>query len=290
MPEVKRQVEGVIPDRIWLPLYIMKKGGPIHTKIKLQKLTFLMQVFAKIDTYNFETHHYGPYSQTLNIDTLCYPSLIAHEVNTSSKTHQSYYTFQITDQGEQRLNKYLETLDQKMLSRVDQGLKKYSGMSHCQLLEQVYSSFAIIKEDSAAKWRKVHSEMMEVKLPLQNCYENHNNRQSVFLLSTIEIVEMAMNAIEPIQDTTQRGVVMNLCHEIIHHCKEIAGAIIPPVNSDYLKPYFVDISEIESYLREYCDTRKILKDPLSTELEETMTEDEAERVAIALQSLSPITE
>lgn len=274
-----------IPHRIWVPLYILHLSSPLYTKIKLQKLTFLTQYSAKIDDYDFVTYHYGPYSQMLNRDTMGYPSLITHKVGMSSRTNQQYYTFSITDEGEQLLKELLESVDGRALKSIQYNLKHYSEMSSCKLLEEVYSTFAIIKGDSHSKWQEVRSELVEVRPPLLSCFEKHGNRQSVFALSVLEIVEMTLNAVKNISDTTQRGVVMNLSREIIHKCKEITKQIIPPSDSETLRRHFVEIGEIEGYLREYCDTRKILVDPLKQPLEETMTEDEAERVAEALKHI-----
>jgi uncharacterized protein YwgA len=274
-----------IPERLWIPLLILENVGTVYTKTKFQKLTFLVQYLSHLDFYDFKRHFYGPYSDSLELDTTCYTQLIECNIHDSLTSFNQYYTFRITDKGLAALGDLKKRISPYEIERVEANLKKYANKSRCDLLDEVYSQFALKHGESNKLVSDVKSELLVVKPPLIQCSATHMNRQSTFVLSALEIVELILESLSGVKDTVQRGVVANLAREIIQKVSEIAKDIIPPNDSHKLRPRFVEIAELQSYLIHYCDSRNIFKDPFTQPLEKTFTEDEAKRLAQALSDI-----
>lgn len=274
-----------IPERLWLPLYMLDISGPIVTKTKFQKLAFLVQYFSKIDIYDFRKHYYGPYSDDFALDTVTYPTLIEHTINDSMYSDRQYHTYEITTQGKEQLAIFKKKISPDVLEHVKENFTRYAEKNHCELLEESYSRFALKPQDSLAFKKEVIDNFMQIKPNLTRCYETYQNRQSTFLLSTLEVVEYILKAIDTTSDTVKKGIVLNLSKEIIQKCNELINDIAPPAKSELLRPRFIEISELESFLREYCHTRNIVEDQLEAPLEDIIAEDEAQRLSQTLRQV-----
>lgn len=276
-----------IPERLWLPLYMMEISGTIYTKIKLQKLTFLAEYYSKSMPYDFRKHHYGPFSDTLDLDTSCFSNLIKHNVVDSMYNHnRQYHTYALTEEGKKQLTILKSKINTQLLDDVKNIVEKYGEKNSCDLLDEVYEKFALRPEDSTDLEGKVINEFQKVIPPITSCYSTLKNGHATFLLSTLEIVDIILKSLKGITDTVQKGVILNLSREIIQKCCDLSKDIIMPnVNSISLRPKFIELIEIESFLREYCDTRGITKDPLKMTLEESITEEEADRLSQALKEV-----
>ena len=272
-------VEINLPDRLWLPLLILNEAGALYSKTKFQKLAFLSQFLSKIDVYDFKKDNYGPYSKTFDLDTMCYSNLIKHTVNPSfANPGRHYYTFEITDEGKNQLMLLQKKIDPRYIESVKSNILIYKDKELCELLEEVYSKFAIKEQDSNKFLSEVNYELERVQAPITHCFLTYHNRQSTFVLSVLEIMKKMLDALANVTDTVQRGVVLNISNELINHCKDLSDDIVPPTNSDFLRSHFLEIAELESFLREYCDARNIVKDPFNQPIENIFTEDEAIRL------------
>ena len=268
-----------LPHRLWLPLLILKTTGELTAKTKFQKIAFLTQYESKIDDYDFRKHHYGPYSDILALDTSCYPSLIEETMHPSFHSNGHYYKYALTEKGDIQLSELIKNVDSDTVKAVIENINKFKDMTTCQLLEEVYSKFALNQEDSVKLAQEVSVELEKVMPPIMNCYSNYHNRQATFVLAILETTSKIFATANKIEDTVQRGVIFNVSKEIIHRCKEVGKEIAPPSNTDFLRPIFLDIHEQIQFLTEYCDTRKIMQNPYLQPLEEIMSEDEALRLA-----------
>lgn len=274
------------PKRLWLPLLILKNTGKLTSKTKFQKIAFLSQYESKIDHYDFKKHHYGPYSDSFALDTSCYSDLITETIHPSHYSGGYYYTYSLTEKGLKQLSEFEKQMDPELIKKVTEKINKFKEFTTCQLLEDVYSKFALKQNDSMTLEDEVNQDLLQVKSPIANCYENFHTRQPTFVLAILDTIEKIFSKVEKQQDTVQRGVIFNISKEIIHKCKEIGKDISPPTNSNFLRPTFLELHEQIQFLIEYCDTRKILNDPYSQPLEEVITEDDAERLAKELSEVT----
>ncbi len=273
------------PKRLWLPLLILKNIGKLTSKTKFQKIAFLSQYESKIDDYDFKKHHYGPYSDSFALDTSCYNDLITETVHPSYHSGGYYYTYTLTDEGIKQLSEFEKQMDPQLVKKVTENINKFKDFTTCQLLEDVYLKFALKTNDSMTLEDKVANDLLRVKSPIANCYENFHTRQPTFVLAILDTIEKIFAHVEKDQDTVQRGVIFNISQEIIHRCKEIGKELSPPANSDFLRPTFLELYEQVQFLVEYCDTRKIMKDPNLQPLEDIIPEDDAERLAKELSEV-----
>jgi hypothetical protein len=157
-------------------------------------------------------------------------------------------------------------------------LTRYSKLSTNQLLDLVYTNFALRKEDSVALEMKIRKDFSETQIAMNQLFQVHKNRQSVFLAGTVESIGRIISSLGT-DDTVRRGVVFRLAEEIVHKCSAAATDITDNgVNSDALRPSFTEIAELEAYLIDYCESHRITKVNLRPSLKDLMTEEEAKRL------------
>ncbi|WP_148699370.1 hypothetical protein [Candidatus Nitrososphaera evergladensis] len=277
-----------IPERLWLPLLILDKSdGVIHGKTKFQKLTFLTQVLAHIDEYDFRKYHYGPFSDLLELDLSAYSGLVTIVENESMMNYgQHYFSFYLTSNGKKEIEKMKKELLPRTLEKVENIIESRLARTRCELLDEVYSKFGIDPKDSLKLAAEVKKELENILPPLIECSRTYNNRQSAFVLSTLEIIGNILKALESVSDTAKRGVALYLSRELIHKIADTSKDVRPPANSELLRPRFLEIAELESYLLGYCDKRKIYNNPFERTLDEAFTEEEAKRLAQSLSNLN----
>lgn len=275
---------GDVPQRLWLPLLILETTGPLYSKTKFQKLAFLAQYEAKIDEYDFIKHHYGPYSDGLDLDTVCYPSLIIQNISFSYNVQSGhYYSYYITKEGQSILSELRQELEPQLVQQVADKVRELNSRPLCELLEEVYTKFALGKDDSKNLELEVKDELMKILPPIHNSYLKFGNRQATFVAAILEIIDQVVLKAGDVEDTVQKGVMLNLSKEIIQKCKELAKEITPPADSGLLRPRFLEIGDLFRFLMQYCENRNIMENPLSKPLEDIMTEDEAIRLSKALE-------
>ena len=275
-----------VDERLWLPLLILETTGDLHSKTKFQKITFLVQYESKLDEYDFIKHHYGPYSDGLDLDTACYPSLITQTFSPSSYTPsgRNYYSYHITEQGKNVLLKLQEKIRPDIIQTIVNKVKEINEKPLCELLEEVYEKFALKKDDSKQLELQVKAELMKVMPPINHSYMKFGNRQTTFVLGILETVDKILSKSRT-EDTVQKGVIFNLSQEIIQRCKDLAKDIAPPADSDFLRPKFLEIHDLYRYLAQYCENRNIVEDPMLQSLDDILTEDEALRLSKALETI-----
>jgi len=274
-----------IPARMWLPLYILEKGGPIHAKIRFQKLVFLIQYAAHRDVYDFHKHHYGPYSAELNLDTTHHQSLISWQVNQSYyNPSKRYYSFEITAEGSKELKHLTKNVDDETILKIDSAFGRYQKIRTGDLLDEVYKGFALKDEDSVRLENKTKTELKGTLLVMTSLFASHRSRQSLFLAATLESVDRILSSLNT-ADTVRRGVVFRLADEIMHKCLAAAEDITAAPNPENLRPRFIEMAELEAYLTDYCDSRKISSLPLHPSLEDLISGEEAKRLQFALKQL-----
>ncbi len=274
-----------VPERLWLPLLILETTGDLHSKTKFQKIAFLAQYESKLDEYDFIKHHYGPYSDGLDLDTACYPSLITQTISPSYyASSRHYYSYYITEQGKNILSELKQKIKPDTIQTMVNKIKELNEKPLCELLEEVYEKFALKKDDSKQLELQVKEELMKVIPPINHIYMKFGNRQTTFVLGILEMIDKILSKSQT-EDTVQKGVIFNLSKEIIQRCKDLAKDVIPPTDSDSLRPQFLEIHDLYNYLIQYCENRNIVQDPMSQPLDEILNEDEALRLSKALEAI-----
>lgn len=274
------------PKRLWLPLLILRRSGGVYSKTYFQKLVFMIQYEGMLDYYNFHRDRYGPYSDELSLETASYPDLIDYHLNqTFFEPQHEYYSYQITNNGVRVLRNLAKRIPAEERKRIDPIVDKYIRVSKDGLIEQVYERFAVKEENSEKFLKDTSKELTEVIPTFVQWYNLYKNRQSMFLLSNLQVVEQVVSKLDGVYDSVHRGVVLNLVEEVLHKSMAAAEFMTPLPNSDSLRPIFVEIGDLMGYLMQYCGKRGIYKSPFSLSLEELMTEEEAKRLAQTLSDL-----
>jgi len=276
MPAPKRN------GRLWLPLLIIGKGPTFVGKTRLQKLAYLIQCDAKLDLYDFRRHYFGPFSRDLDNDIVCHADLVEVNVHPSiMNPDRAYYEYSLTDEG-QRIREQMERgLDRKRVDLVKGALDNYFSMSYDQLLEQAYATFASIDE----RLKNLESDTGALQSNVEHVFNSYCNRQSLFLLTVLNYMQNAIERSKALKDDVQKAVIARLAAELLEACKEAVPEIAPPVDSDRLRPTFMNIADIWGSLIEYCEKRGVVKNPFKVPLEEVLSRDDAVRLRDALQSI-----
>ena len=271
------------PDRLWVPLLILETAGRLDSKTKFQKIAFLAQQECQIDEYNFAKHHYGPYSDGLDLDTACYPSLILQNIFPTLNTPNPHYSYHITDQGQKLLASMKDRMNSDTVTTMKNKINELNEKPLPELLEEVYDKFA--REFNSIKLEsQVRDELSKVLPPIKNSYKKFGNRQTTFVLSVLEMIRQILSEAK-VKDRIQKDVIFHLSKEIIQKCQDLAKDVIPPANSDSLRPQFLEINDLFRHLVQYCEIRNIAQDPMKKPLDEILNEDEAQRLSQTILEL-----
>lgn len=120
---------------------------------------------------------------------------------------------------------------------------------------------------------QVKDELLNAIIPIKNSYMKFGNRQSTFVLAILEMIYQILSEAR-IENKPQKDVVFNLSREIIQKCKELTNNIIPPVNSDLIRPKFLEITKLFDSLVQYCEVKSIAQNPMKKSLDEMLSEEQ----------------
>jgi len=110
--------------------------GKVHGRKKIQKMIYLLKVAGTPMPFQYEYHHYGPYSSGLQaeLDDLAQRGFL------SESMHDDTYVYEMTDEG----RKFKEKLDRfGMTVEVDRELVRSMARHSSQFLEMV-STYAFL--------------------------------------------------------------------------------------------------------------------------------------------------
>jgi hypothetical protein len=290
-PEAERK-ETQIPERASLLLFVLNKTNCIPTELKLQKLVFQIQNEAKaLQSYDFIEHYYGPYSQEISLDTstLANAGLITKDI-LIGRNHP-YYMFWITEAGRDYFNKsILPDISPKFMKRMTDTLDKYSACSPNQLAEIVYQEWGIKNQ------QKLTYDILELKKDFQAVSAFWESKYFPdcpiipFFLASIEYAQEALGKLEGIKDTVKKGTLIGACRELHGMLSNIAEVFskenICPLEAEkgLCKNADPSISEVFSFIEDFCERHKILQRLSNREISELVTEDEYKRLLEAFQT------
>jgi len=276
-----------VPPRIWLPLLIISEEQPFVGKTRLQKLAFLVQFEARLDLYDFKKHHYGPYSYELDLDVSTYPELIYVQTRQSLYSfpeERNYYVFFLTPEGGRIKDELESSLPSDKVSLARQSLRKFIKVSLDELFDHVYRNF-IREESIERRYEELRINLSQLERFTSSIFKRYGNRQALFVLVLVDYLKQVLMKTEEVNDQVRRGVIINLIGELCETLTQVVNDIAPPVDTRSLRVKFTDIAETWSYLIEYCDKRKLLKDPFRSEVGEELTEEEVKRIARAFSEI-----
>ncbi len=248
---------------------------------------FLLQHELKLDEYDFIKHHYGPYSDGLDLDTVCYPLLITQKLSQNAYLpDRHYYSYHITDNGQDTLQKMSRNIKPDLIESVASKAEDLNSQSPEKLLDLAYAQFALKQHHDSQRLKlEVKEELARVIHPIKHSYAKTAGSQVTFVLGILEMLSRIFAEMQT-KDAVQNRVVFNLSKEIIQKCKDLArNAVLPSNNPDYLHPGFVEIQDLYNYLVQYCKRRNIAHDPMERSLDEILEEDEALRLSKALEAI-----
>lgn len=272
-----------VPRRLWLPMLILERSGGIYSKTHFQKLVFIVQYEGLLDLYNFHRDKYGPYSHELAMETASHPDLIDYHLNqTFFEPQHEYYSYRITRNGSKKLRALSKHASEEEREKTSEIIDKYLQKGKDGLIEQVYERFAIKEANSEEFLLKASKELKALMPTFVQWSNTYKNRQSMFLVSNLQIVEQVVASLDGVYDSVHRGVCLNLAEEVLHKSLAAADCLTPVPNSDSLRPIFLEIEDILDYLLTYCEKREIYRNPLKLKLGEVLSEDDAKRLAQAL--------
>ena len=247
---------------------------------------FLLQHNLKLDEYDFLKHHYGPYSDGLDLDAACYPLLTTQKLSQHvySPDKHYYYSYHITEKGQDILQKTSQHITPEQIESVDNKAKELNSQPLEELLELVYTQFTLVQHDSQKLESEVKKELTHVMHPLKHSYTNSTGRQVTFVLGILEMLNKIFSEMQT-DYTLQNRVVFSLSRKIIQKCKDLANAVLPSNNLDYFHPGFVEIQDLYDHLIQYCGKRNIAHDPMKRSLDEMLDEADALRLSKALYEI-----
>ena len=263
--QVFKRLRSELPERSWIPLFILNESESIATKLKLQKLVFLIQNKAKIrNGYDYKKYYYGPYSSELDLDTCTLDNnkLIRMELK-SGRTYP-YWNFHILTQGREMATFLLENINKTLIDRVMNCLNEFIVMDHNEITEYVYTKFWLT--DKKLLHRNITDSLRTLKSVIA-CYEGAYFPACPFISDALAFSEYCNHAItkaKNLSDDVEKSVVVNSCNELIFRLLEIGKLCAEE------KTCFVEaerkicrtpdpsLFEIFSFIENYCIKKDIL--------------------------------
>jgi len=281
----------VLPERVWIPLFVLNESGKIATKLKLQKLVFLVQTEAKIaDGYDYKRYYYGPYSPELDVDACTLDGNKLIETSLNFGVRYPYWTFNIRDEGRQLVSKLLEKQDKRVVDRIRKNLPEYLAMNHNQIVEFVYTKFGL--KDRKQLLHNLGDSLRSLS-SVTACYESLYFPECPFITDALAFSEYCTSALEKaksVGDDVVKSVILNSCNELIVKLMEI-GQICSAERICFVKAenrtcQYPDasVSELFSFIEDYCVKKSVL--PRLDEFSfSKMSEEEFERLKQAVSEI-----
>lgn len=270
-------------ERLGLPLFLIGHGNKGFVgKTRLQKIIYLIQNEAKLDIYDFRKHYYGPFSRELDNDLLSSQDLV--EVISHPKIlapHENYFEFKLTPEGMRVMEEMKKSLSEPLRVRIESLINRYSALPLGKLLEEAYATFDAVDD----RLRGLERSTDRLRDNVREIFNTHCNRQSLFILTVLDYVKDVLEKAKDVRDEVQKAVILRLAAELVETCEEAFPEIAPPVDSEKLRPVFMNIADVWLALIEYCDKRRIVKNPFEARFDEILSEDEAVRLQTAMQAI-----
>jgi len=280
-----------LPKRTWLPLFVLNSTNRIVTKLKYQKIIFLIQNDAKIwNHYNFKKHYYGPYSKELDVDTKTLSNQGLLQIKKIYGAKYPYWNFEITNKGSDILNSLLNNVSPHIKERVSNALKKYIDMNHNEITELVYSRFQLRNK------KELNRGMVESYDTLKSVisyYKGIYIPECPILTYILGFSEYCLEAIKRMEskDDVMKSVIINSSNElacrfldIANYCDE-KSLCIEKADKVICGSSEPDLFEIFTFIEDYCSTNEVLPKIEDMDFSEFITMEEVKRLEMAFQTV-----
>lgn len=262
---VLRKLQRELPERIWIPLFILNESENITTKLKFQKLVFLIQNKAKIRKgYDYRKYYYGPYSSELDLDTCTLDSKKLIRMEKISGRKYPYWNFWIQDHGREVANVLIDNLSKTLVNRVKECVHEFIPMNHNEITEYVYSKFWLTDEKKLNEHIK---DSLQTLKGVTACYEGVYFPECPFIVDALAFSEYCNHAItkaKDLADDVQKSIVVNSCNELIFKLLEIGKLCaeekmcFAKAERKICKNPDPSLFEIFNFIEDYCVKKDIL--------------------------------
>ena len=150
-----------------LAFLLFHLAGDVDGMTRLQKLLFLIEKESEFNdiheeiSFDFESHHYGPFSELVYDEVRFLLSLGALETVEPDYEMENYETnhdddlsgkrFRLTEKGEKICSQLGKILDDEVEKSMKDVVEEYSEMTNDDLLEYVYTQYPEYTDKSKIK-------------------------------------------------------------------------------------------------------------------------------------------
>jgi len=278
-----------LPQRSWLPLYLLYVLGKIPTATKLQKLVFLIQTEGRIDGYRFFKRHYGPYSDELEVDVRAFSqSLNLMQTQIVEGANYPYFLYLPTQKGLNLTEQIVKTEVPKEISkRADAIIKKYGNRSYQELQEYIYTRYVIPEQI----FDEVYSHLSDDLISLDNIWKawyKDDCPASFLILAVVEYSSKALSQLKDIPDPVLRGVCISSISELTAKLVDLTSHCESTEKCPFsFKTLFSEISDHISFLDGYCGKHGIIENILEIDFSDFIDEEELRRLEKILEKTRP---
>lgn len=278
-----------IPERGWIPLYLLRILDKIPTATKMQKLIFLIQTEGKIDGYRFFKHHYGPYSDELEVDLKAFSeSLGIMQTHIIEGANYPYYLYQPTPKGQKLIEYFVEKkIPSDIRKRVDAVIGKYGNRDYQQLQEYVYRKYVIPEQT----FEEIYSHLSDDLISLDNIWKTwyrDNCPASFLILAVVEYSSKALSKVKGVNDPVLRGVCVSSISELTARIVDLTSHCETTEKCPFtFKSLFSEISDHINFLDNYCGKHSIIGNILQIDFSDFINEEELRRLEEVLAKNRP---
>lgn len=257
-------------ENCWLPLLILERVGKIVTKIKLQKLIFLIQNEVKIEKgYNFRRHYYGPYSHALaaDMEILSQNELVDKEGYIGARSN--YFIYRSTNTGNELFSSMESEIEDSLIEKVDSCIDKYKDCDHNSITEFVYKKY--LPEES--EYRERIADIDYNLYLLELLWREHYTPECTLYIDAMAIVEylkLLFNRLEQNNriDDVVRGVILVSSEDLVQNLIEITEE-----HQDENEIIDNSLIELFDFLCYYSAKNEILESPEDLDFDELIDEE-----------------
>jgi len=285
----KAMISKKIPERGWIPLYLLYVLGKIPTATKLQKMVFLIETEGKIDGYSFFKKHYGPYSDELEVDVRSFSeSLNLMQTQIVEGARYPYYLYLPTTKGKDFTKRIIqEKVPPKLLKRADAIIQKYGKRNYQELQEYVYKKYVLPEQTFEQMYPRLSADLVSLDNIWNKSYQD-DCPASFLILAVVEYGAKALSKLKKVPDPVLRGVcassISDLTAKLVDltsHCQAMEKC---PFS---FKTLFSEISDHINFLDHYCGKHGIMQNIMDIDFSDFMDEEELKRLEKTLEKTRP---
>lgn len=260
-------------------LMVLNHLGTIHTKIKLQKLLFLVHKEAQIKNgYNFKKHYFGPYSQDLaaEVEVLDQSGILNVE-HTISSNKREYVIYSATEKSRELFSEeFTPSEDPKLIEKVQEITDKYKDCGYYELKEYVYKKYLPDELEYDERLKKISENLHLISYSWENLYREKDENLFIDIMAIVEYVNLVLKSIKENEyDEVIRGVILVISEDLIENTFEIRDYL--SASLDYNKSA-KDLESLFDFLSYYANKKGVFPSLENLDFSEILTPVEIEQL------------